>query len=342
MKNIRWPLFLVKIFNYEYWTWWAFYLPMLPYWAFLSLKTRSLTFFTAVNPCMDWGGFFGESKSDILRQIPAHFLPKTLFFKKNVPSAAVVQAMRQAGFDFPLVVKPDVGERGTKVEKVANSRELTRQIAVIAADFIIQEFVREPLEFGVLYARLPGERRGRVTSVTRKEFLSVTGDGTSTIEALMEKNTRARFQLDAMHQRLGTAMQDVLPNGQTRLLEPIGNHCRGTKFINDNALINPALNEVFDQIARPIEGFHFGRFDVKVRSVEDLYAGRTIRVLELNGASSEPGHIYDPNFTLARAYRDLARHWAILAEICQRQKRLGVQPVPFVTLLKVTWAHFGF
>ncbi|MCY7350625.1 MAG: hypothetical protein LH606_08145 [Cytophagaceae bacterium] len=340
MKNPRWPLFLVKLFNYEYWTWWVFYLPMLPYWVFLSVKTRSFAFFTAANPCMDWGGFFGESKSDILRQIPAEFLPKHLFFKKTETSETVVQAMREAGFDFPVVVKPDVGERGNKVEKVANSDELTRQMATIADDFIIQEFVEEPLEFGILYSRLPGEAGGRVTSVTRKEFLAVTGDGTSTIGTLMDKSTRARFQLDAMHQRLGAAIQDVLPIGKTRLLEPIGNHCRGTKFINDNALINARLNEVFDQIARPIEGFHFGRFDLKVRSVEDLYAGRTIRVMELNGASSEPGHIYDPGFTLARAYRDLARHWAILAEICQRQKRLGVQPVPFSTLLKVTWAHF--
>lgn len=340
MKNFRWPLFLIKVFNYEYWTWWAFYLPMLPYWAYLALKTRSLAYFTAANPCMDWGGFFGESKSDILRQVPAEFLPKTLFFSGKETVETVESTLREAALPYPIVVKPDVGERGTKVEKVTNAAELAAQMRAIGGPFIVQEFVREPVEFGILYSRLPGETRGRVTSITRKGFLTVTGDGRSTIEDLMQQSTRARFQLDTMRQRLGAGMNEVLPSGETRLLEPIGNHCRGTMFIDDNHLISEELNAVFDRIAAPIDGFHFGRFDLKVRSVEDLLAGRTIRILELNGASSEPGHIYDPRHSLLEAYRDLARHWAILAEICIRQKARGVQPVPFRTLARVTWQHF--
>lgn len=340
MNNFRWPLFLIKLFRYEYWTWWVFYLPMLPYWAWLALKTRSLAYFTAANPCMDWGGFFGESKSDILRQIPAEFLPKTRFFSGKETVETVETALREAGLGYPVVVKPDVGERGTKVEKVTNRAELAAQVRAIAGPFIVQEFVDEPLEFGILYSRLPGEARGRVTSVTRKGFLTVTGDGRSTIEELMQQSTRARFQLGAMRQRLGAGMREILPAGENRLLEPIGNHCRGTKFIDDNRLISAELSAIFDRIAAPIEGFHFGRFDLKVRSEKDLLAGRTIRILELNGASSEPGHIYDPRHTLGEAYRDLARHWDILAEICLRQKARGVQPVPFSQLAKVTWRHF--
>jgi hypothetical protein len=340
MKPIRWPLFLIKFFNYEYWTWWAFYLPMLPYWAWLALKTRSLAYFTAANPCMDWGGFFGESKSDILRKIPAEYVPKTLFFSGTEPAEAVGKALHAASLPYPVVVKPDVGERGTKVEKVTNAAELAVQIRAIGGPFIAQEFVQEPLEFGILYSRLPGEARGQVTSVTRKGFLTVTGDGRSTVEKLMRQSTRARFQLNAMRQRLGEGIHEILPPNKTRLLEPIGNHCRGTMFIDDNHLISENLNAVFDRIAAPIEGFHFGRFDLKVRSVEDLLVGRTIRILELNGASSEPGHIYDPRHSLREAYRDLARHWDILAEICLRQKSRGVRPVPFRQLLKVTWQHF--
>lgn len=340
MKHVRWPLFLIKLVHYEYWTWWAFYLPMLPYWAWLALKTRSLAYFTAANPCMDWGGFFGESKSDILRKIPAEFLPKTRFFSGNEPLETVENLLREEGLAYPLVVKPDVGERGTNVEKVTNRAELAARMQAIAGPFIVQEFVDEPLEFGILYARFPGEKKGRVTSVTRKGFLTVTGDGRSTIEELMEKSTRARFQLDSLRQRLGDGIRDVPPVGETRLLEPIGNHCRGTMFLDDNHLISPQLNAVFDRIAAPIDGFHFGRFDLKVRSVEELLAGRTIRILELNGASSEPGHIYDPRHSLREAYRDLARHWDILAEICLRQKARGVRPVPFSQLAKATWAHF--
>ncbi|MBC7891256.1 MAG: hypothetical protein H7Y12_03510, partial [Sphingobacteriaceae bacterium] len=220
MKKFRWPLFLIKLTHYEYWTWWAFYLPMLPYWVYLAAKTRSMAYFTAANPGMDWGGFFGESKSDILRQIPAEFLPQTLFFSGTETVETVENALLEAGLPYPVVVKPDVGERGTKVEKVNTAAELAAQIRAIGAAFIVQEFVQEPLEFGILYSRFPGEKKGRVSSVTRKGFLSVTGDGRSTIDELMQQETRARFQLDTMRARLGEGICEIIPAGETRLLEP--------------------------------------------------------------------------------------------------------------------------
>jgi phosphomannomutase len=65
-------------------------------------------------------------------------------------------------------------------------------------------------------------------------------------------------------------MMDVLSLGENRLLEPIGNHCRGTKFVNANHLINNQLDEVFSKISEGFEGFYYGRFDMKVESIDDL------------------------------------------------------------------------
>ena len=106
-------------------------------------------------------------------------------------------------------------------------------------------------------------------------------------------------------------------------LEPIGNHCRGTTFLNGNNLINRELEHVFDQIAGSIEGFYYGRFDVKVSSLDDLYAGKNIKILELNGVSSEPAHIYDPDNTLIKAYRDVLKHMRIIEEIACENHQLG-------------------
>ena len=341
MNNLKFPLWLIKLTHFEYWTWWMFYVPLLPYWLFQAIRTRSLTFFTNADPCIDYGGFFGESKMEILRQIPKEYLPKTIFIEKQTDLKTIVDKLIQEDLVYPIICKPDVGERGTQVEKLYSNYDLVQYLSNVQADFIIQEFITYDIELGVLYYRYPNAPTGKVTSVTRKEFLAVLGDGKSNVGQLMEQSTRARFQVESMRKRLGDmGMNEVIKSGEKRILEPIGNHCRGTKFLDNNFLLNSQLDEVFDKIALTIDGFHYGRFDMKVKSIEDLYSGKNIRIMELNGVSSEPGHIYDPKNTLWAAYRDLARHWKIIADISIQQQRRGIMPVPLGILWKVVKGHF--
>ena len=342
MNNIKFPLWLIKLTHFEYWTWWMFYVPLLPYWLFQAIRTRSLTFFTNADPCIDYGGFFGESKMEILRQIPKEYLPKTIFIEKQSDLKTIVDRLIQEDLVYPIICKPDVGERGTQVEKLYSNYDLVQYLSNVQADFIIQEFINYDIELGVLYYRYPNASIGKVTSVTRKEFLAVLGDGKSNVVQLMQQSTRARFQIKSMRKRLGDmGMNEIIKSGEKRILEPIGNHCRGTKFLDNNFLLNSQLDEVFDKIALTIDGFHYGRFDMKVKSIEDLYRGKNIRIMELNGVSSEPGHIYDPKNTLWSAYRDLAHHWKIIADISIQQQRRGIMPVPFGILWKVVKRHFA-
>ena len=341
MNKLRLPLWLIKLTHFEYWTWWMFYVPLLPYWLFQAIRTRSLTFFTNADPCLEYGGFFGESKMEILRQIPKKYLPKTIFIEQQTDLKTIVDKLIQEDLVYPIICKPDVGERGTQVEKLYSNYDLVKYLSEVQEDFIIQEFITYDIELGVLYYRYPESLTGKVSSVTRKEFLSVLGDGKYSVEQLMQQNTRARFQIDSMRKRLGDmGMDEVIKAGEKRILEPIGNHCRGTKFLDNNFLLNSSLDEVFDKIALTIDGFHYGRFDIKVKSIEDLFEGKNIRIMELNGVSSEPGHIYDPKNTLWAAYQDLARHWKIIADISIQQQRKGIMPVPFSILWKVVKQHF--
>lgn len=337
-KKTQWPLWLIKLFTYEYWTWWAFYLPLIPYWLYQAFRTKSLTFFTNADPCIDYGGFFGESKIDILKQIPAQYLPQTVFITKGCSFDFVLEQIKT--LEYPLICKPNVGERGTEVEKIVDENALKSYFDSHLVDFIIQEYIDYDIELGVLYYRMPQEEKGYVSSVVKKEFLSVIGDGESSIETLMQQSTRARFQLENMKKRLGMDFYKIPQRYERILLEPIGNHCRGTKFLNGNELINEQLHEIFNKIAKPIEGFHYGRFDMRVRSIQDLYKGQYIRVMELNGVSAEPGHIYDPEYKLVKAYKDLAYHWRIIANISIQQQKLGIKPVPTKVLWKVIKEHF--
>jgi hypothetical protein len=332
---MRTPLVIKKYSHFEYWPWILFYIPVIPYWLWLALKNRSWAYFTVANPGIELGGFYGESKNDILHLIDNKYKPVTFLIEYNTKFENILSALTSNNLSYPIIAKPDIGERGTKVAKVNNEEELRKYHANITSNFIIQEFVNYEYEFGVLYSRMPNEDKGIVTSVTLKKFLSVTGDGKHNIKELMEQSTRARFQLKRFEAELGEKLNIILKPNEEYLLEPIGNHCRGTEFINNNFLINDVLNKVFNDISNPIKGFYFGRFDLKVKSIEDLYKGQNIKILELNGASSEPGHIYDTRNNLIKAYKDLTWHWKRLSDISKINISLGHKPVSLRKLSSV-------
>lgn len=333
------PLWLVKLLHFEYWTWWLFYLPLLPWYLIQAFRAKSFTYFTNVDPCIDYGGFFGERKFEILQKINPKYLPITLLVEPNFSINEIENLLAQNNLSFPLICKPNIGERGTNVEKIHNLDALKNYLK-LGQTFIIQEFIDFEVELGVLYFRMPNSQYGRVTSVTKKEFLSIVGDGKSTIEQLMNQTDRARFQLKSMKNKLGESFKNVPKIGEKIVLEPIGNHCRGTTFLNYNHLISNEINRVFDQICMPIEGFHYGRFDLRVKSLEDLALGQNIKMMELNGVSADPGHIYDPNYKLLRAYADVAKHWKILADISIEQQKLAILPIKLKILWPVIRNHF--
>lgn len=117
----------------------------------------------------------GEKKSEIFDQIPEKYLPKTVLIKKGDQEKAIRTAIE---IGYPIIAKPDVGERGIWVKKVKDEKELEEYVNSCPVDFLLQELVNLPVELGVFYVKYPNEK-GRVTSIVRKEFLTVKGDGQS-------------------------------------------------------------------------------------------------------------------------------------------------------------------
>ena len=327
-KRIVKSNFFIKLKSWEYWPFGIIQAPLFVYWLWLSIRARSLLYFTASNPGILTGGMFGESKFDILEKIPPSHKPKTLLVKYPASSAQVAQELSYHGLSFPLIFKPDIGERGWMVKRINSLADVETYLGKIKTDFIVQEYVDLPLEFSVYYARHPEEPAGKVTSVTMKEMLKVRGDGKRTLQELILAKDRARLQWENLKVTYAGRLTEKLKDGEEVELVSIGNHCLGTTFLNRNDRITPKLNESFDWLSKQIDGFYFGRYDLRAASWEDLEKGK-VKIVELNGCGAEPSHIYHPGASIVRAVRDLFVHWRTIFDISMANHKRGI---PFLSL----------
>ena len=291
------------------------YAPVYIYWMWLALRSRSFFFFSTSNPTIRNAGFLLESKKEIYDLIPDQYYPATLFFKRGEKMAVVLNNIRAHGMKFPLVGKPDIGMQGLAVKKLANANDLVHYVTASKVNFLLQEYIPYENEVGIFYYRFPNEQNGHISGIVRKEFLSVTGDGISTIETLLKKEKRFILQLNTLHVSNGPELKLVLNAGEKRVLVPYGNHVRGAKFLDISHLANEALVKVIDDACKKINGFYFGRMDVRYNDWEELCLGKNFSIIELNGAGSEPTHIYDPKNSIFFAWKEIIRHLNILARI---------------------------
>jgi hypothetical protein len=325
LSHLRRSNFLIKLGSWEYWPFGVVQAPLFPYWIWLSLKARSLVF---SNPGILMGGMFGESKAEVLMKVPEHCKPKTALVHLPATKESVDELIRTNGFRYPVIFKPDLGERGWMVKKIRGIQDIEVYLQNIRIDFIIQEYVDLPLEYGVFYIRYPSEPTGKVTSIVGKEMLSVTGDGKKSLEQLILETDRAKLQYDVLKVLHADQWSRILAVDERFELVSVGNHCLGTKFLNKNQLITDRLSESFDMISQQIPGFYFGRFDLRTASEADLEKGQ-VMVMELNGCGAEPAHIYQPGYSFWKALGVLFKHWHDIFRISAENHKRGVAYLSF-------------
>lgn len=340
------PSLYQKLTRFEFWPFQLFYTPVYLHLLAAAMRKGRLAGFVAANPGIPFGGLLEYSKQAISEQLPQQKVPQTVVVSMSSSLAQVESALGVQRLEYPLILKPDRGERGFMVEKVSDRHALADYLSRAHSfcrklndaglngateKLLIQRYVDEPSEFGVMYVRRPGARRGTITSIVHKELLSVTGDGVSTLEALIDRGERTRIHRQMLLDRVGEDRSTILASGERRYLVEIGNHARGATFRDATALVSDTLVSRIEPLARSIDGFFVGRFDIRCRDFAALESD-AFHVIEVNGVNSEPAHIYDPEKSLLSAYRDLLGHWREVERISWVNRRNGT-PVPSVRAL---------
>jgi hypothetical protein len=324
MKKFRFSVrrLYIKIFHWEYWSFHIVYLPIYFYWVWLMIKAGAVFFFNTANPRIKNGGFLMESKKEIYDDMPSNFYPNTLLIQQDIPFSLIENLIKTHNLSLPLIAKPDIGMRGLQVKLLTNVDDLQQYQNNTKVPFLLQQYISYENEIGVFYYRIPGNKNGVVSGIVGKEFLQVIGNGIDTIEALVIANKRFFLQLDTLQKTYGDILQRILSKGEIFTLVPYGNHSRGAKFIDLTHKLDDKLAQAIDSICLQIPHFYYGRLDIKFDNWDALRNGKDFSIIELNGAGSEPTHIYDPKHSIFFAWREIIKHLNILHKISVKNKAL--------------------
>lgn len=334
---------LTRLTRWEFWPGAILYVPVVPWIAWLAWRHGGLATMTAANPAIPEGGFVGESKFNIIRQLPeAWTIPAELIRAADLEFRlrALDDAMRRRGWTFPIILKPDAGQRGAGVRRVHSIEEARRYLSAQPHAVVAQPYHPGPFEAGIFYYRFPGEATGRIFSITDKRFPVLVGDGQSTLEDLIWQHPRYRLQARVFLARHAAVRDRVLRAGERFPLAVAGNHAQGTMFVDGSHLWTVALEARIDEIARSMPGFYIGRFDIRYGDVDRFRRGEDLAIVELNGVTSESTNIYDPAFPILHAWRVLRRQWTLVFEIGAANRARGVEPVTAARLIELSFEHF--
>lgn len=329
MKKVTQHPIFIKLTHWEYWNSKFIYAPIYPYWLWLSIKARSFFFLTAANPGIKNGGYIMERKKDIYTKMPSHLYPKTNYHEPGDTLDHVLQQMHHSNILFPVIAKPDFGERGLAVKKIYNADQLAAYVARMPVPYLVQEFIDYPFEVGIFYWRMPDSKVGHISGIVNKEPVQVMGDGVHTVAQLVAQNNRYVLYRTQLATQNPTTWNTVPSKGATYNLMPYGNHCRGSKFTHEKNRTTPKLSATLNRICLQIPGFYYGRLDIKFSNWDDLENGRHFSIIEVNGSGSEPTHIYDPANSLFFAWKEITKHWTIMYQI---SKANNVNGTPYLTL----------
>lgn len=314
---------------WEFWPYQWVYAGIFLYYLFLAIRFRHPAWFSAINQCIPYGGLFGYSKSAILQMLPSNKVPQ--FERIAPPFALKEETLVQLG--FPMILKPDVGERGIGVVLIENLEQLKAALRQRKHPQILQRYVKLPEEFGIFVVRKPRSAHFEVTSITSKRFLSVMGDGKSSILSLIQADQRNQRYLA----QLSPDLLKVIPaQGEMIPLQPIGNHNRGTMFCDARHLHSSRLEEQMNEWLKSLQGFRMGRLDLRAESWEALLQGN-YQIIELNGAASEPTHIYQPGFSFLEGQKTLFRQWHLMGRIAKEVLKSNYNLPP----INQTFKDFG-
>lgn len=327
---------------------WLNLIPMVVQWIWLGVRHLSFTLPAVINPAITAGGLIGEGKSEYFRIMGTHARSRTADFAifSNVGEAAVRQAeiaMHDAGLDYPVIAKPDIGWCGFGVRLIRDCHELMDYLGryPLGEKIVLQRFVTYEGEAGLYYVRDPEAAQGRLVGILLRSFPRVIGDGRRTVAELISAHPRAsRLGHDGYSE--SCCDPAYIPSAQEIVRVSITGSTRvGGQYSDATSLITPALEAAINAVALDMTQLHVARFDVRYESLAELRNGKLFSIIEVNGAGSEAVHAWDPRYSLRQAYGIVFRKQRMLFALGAKMRRRGYRAPGLLTLARLYQRQAG-
>ena len=325
---------LRRLMRWEFWPIWAIYGPLVPSLARMALRHRSIRLPTLVNPSIPGGGLAGESKVAIgkaLEAFPEHGIETEVVEVEDASQGAdIVKAwMDRVGVNFPVVLKPDVGERGRGVLIARDEASLSSYFdsaegRVLAQAFVIGE------EYGLFYIRQPDAETGEVFSLARKVPRTVEGNGVDSLERLILEDPICLPMAKTLLELNRGRLEEIPGPGDRVPVTEIGTHSLGCRFMVGEDLRTREIEEAVDRLSQG-GGLDFGRYDVKAEDEAALMRGE-FKVIEFNGLTGEAAHMYDPRYGVRAGLRILRAQWEHAFVLGAGHRAAGRRPLSWAAL----------
>lgn len=332
---------LRRAIYHEYWPRFLVYLPVLWWGVKRMVHRKGLQPLTAVNPGYAYdGGVQDESKSELNIKLgdgdpPAESVLHCVLIDEVSTEARYQSALdaieqdRELG-EYPMIAKPNKGERGRAVKLLRDDGDLESYCTTSNEPFILQKFHPGPVEVGVLWMRQTESitnpdydgPTGFIYAITIKHFPTLRGDSKRTLRRLILAHPRHRAQPAVFFKHNRSRLGWVPMDGEKVVMGIAGNHAQGAKFTDGADFITPELTERMNSIIdrfdqRAGRGFDIGRFDLRCESLDQLSKGSGFGIVELNGLTSEPTNMYDPKRSLFWAWDMLLGYWKHLERLAE-------------------------
>jgi len=309
----------LKVFDRGYWVSKIFFFQSLIYYFCYSIRFKSLLFFSASNPSIEFGGMLDDKKSDVYKYLPEHYYPNTFLVNEL---KQITELIEEGKLSFPFILKPDVGYKGHLVEKIESKKHLDNTfVRYQGQDIIAQEYIALEREYSLMFYKYPLTRKYGISSLIEKSYPAIKGDGISTIRSLITELNNPFVDKANLLQHASEEYLNFIPReGELIIIEKIGNYSRGAKFHSRMELINDDMIKVVNELFGSIHGMNFFRIDFKANSLSD-FQSKEFKILEINGAKSEPLHIYDRVFSFWNIIRDTHKHWMIMIDIVKEERK---------------------
>ncbi len=334
-----------RLSRWEYWPMWMVYPPVIVYLIYLGYRNGRWCLFTSSNPVIESSGFAYDSKGEILDLLSTDSVQAEKvadYLRMPMSEASRIDLlekwMSEQGLEYPVVLKPDEGERGQGVAIIRSREQAAEYLTECREEVIGQKFISGP-EYGVYYLRYPDEEHGKIISLSEKHQQCVIGDGETRLEDLILADDRGAAMFGFYKEKFAERLNEIPEKGKRIALAEIGTHCRGAMFTDDRHLVTEAMEQSIDALSRSFDGFHIGRYDIRVDSLEAFQRGEGIHVLELNGVTAEPAHIYQPGFSLLEAWKAMFHQWRSAVECGRQNLSRGHSPMTLSDLIQLIRKH---